>query len=1567
MADMFSNYDYIVEDGVIEKLKHKYCAGNVIPFIGAGLSTVFQMPSWGELLRQCQETLNCKKEMRDELAVRFEKHLGTFQYREAADILEEKYGDTALKQAVVELLKKGSENGGSLPDLWEITDNNYKDLGDGSLFKWFFTTNYERSLDHFIKGNFTSYSLRHDRPNMQEIFQANDRRYIFYLHGNCENPESIVLTSKDYKALYENNIYTSKFGLFGGTKSFLFLGFSLNDKDIYDLLKKHAMMFGGEHFIVTRDMDLAESLVKIRKEHQKDSENKFDESQNDFCVYPILLRGDSDYVGELRKFLRMLYQTPLIECLQKWVEEQRIRYDGIGEKRDISPYLISDVVFSDGEKKELMPLSGYIKHYCLYGQKKNFQLIAEGGMGKTVQLLKAAQELLETGTAIFYIPLYMLEDMTLDEFIAKKILKTPKLYKEFQKCKGPGYSINTQTIFILDGFNELSFNAQSNISTEVMELMNCDGIQILVAGREEISMLPLERLKLEPLRKENVQCYLKDAAPDNKSSMWKLLEIPMMAQLYKSTETYRNTKSHLPSKLSPFAWRTPVASRADILWNYLQSQYFNAIDMTKCFEYIVALEFAVCAIAWKMVNSHSFVVSRNRFNEWLREAMEDFDIKARSIQRISAIWDGLEDSWNCKDNFNHIQDTLLNKLNFLITSESCQEVYFCHQYLRDFLAAVYMKNEAQGKISSSPAWNEFMADKNVLNLLSELCTTDELLEIWKRQRQANQKSGFGDAPGYYASNWLETVKRKDVPLGTPDFSWQDLRNVRFTEDIKITPPFCFEHTLISRNTFLSDEHIREIRCAKWSPDGGRIATGSDDGAVKIWDSRNGSCLVTKVQNSVVRCVVWTPDGKHLVMGTSNGDICIWNMKEENCPHKPVNIGVAVESIEVLYRRDTWLLLVTVGQGFFLYDVINQKKQFIEIGRPDAVAVTHDFQFVIMSFYSTVAIWKVDSLLEGSNLNPLGIYKTPLRELKALVLLEEKNKLLAGEYEGSIFEFCLSDLLSGHPSAGEPKVQKLDSIGSLYKIERNPLTNQMAVSTFYGVMIWDEGFQNRLYENEMGIEINRKVLASWSPDGRRLLVQDRFNGEIDIIDFSMYQESIQLEPLIATNPWITGCYSWSPGGRYLACSSGSMILIWDLRRNVLVNRLNYSEEIIGNVMWSEDEKTIYFLGKRRYRRHRDFRSETSIKYTVTCFNLTTKKKKNCAECEWDERDHYRSFDSRAQFQLVHWSPDLKQVMLEHDERIYLMKLSDRSILSLAHAEAFKHRGIHAMMRWSQDSRYVIGVCDYQFYIIWDSKTGKIIEQNNINESHIKEFNRIGLLGYSNKIRTKHKYLKGKYILDISSRKKEYIYCQLNLELKETPAHILNVSFSHYVLDYETDDRKKEHVLSLDGNNIVVNAEESMPIYLCQSNQNKLLFCAPVHEILRFGIKWLNDDSIIQETETDVIVWNIQLGQVVKSFHKSNQNIQEYVISPYSDDFIGIQYAGPDKFECFWHGSFDGRNSMESVPFIKTFPLIGSTFHGAQFQDKELERAVYCSGGQLSESYTGNSTGCKRENSIFDPTS
>jgi WD40 repeat protein len=50
----------------------------------------------------------------------------------------------------------------------------------------------------------------------------------------------------------------------------------------------------------------------------------------------------------------------------------------------------------------------------------------------------------------------------------------------------------------------------------------------------------------------------------------------------------------------------------------------------------------------------------------------------------------------------------------------------------------------------------------------------------------------------------------------------------------------------------------------WSPDGSRIASGSDDSTVHVWDSRTGAVLSTLEGHSDrVTTVSWSPDGSRI--------------------------------------------------------------------------------------------------------------------------------------------------------------------------------------------------------------------------------------------------------------------------------------------------------------------------------------------------------------------------------------------------------------------------------------------------------------------------------------------------------------------------------------------------------------------------------------------------------------------------------------------------------------------------------------------------------------------------------
>ncbi|KAK3957075.1 hypothetical protein QBC32DRAFT_1799 [Pseudoneurospora amorphoporcata] len=78
-------------------------------------------------------------------------------------------------------------------------------------------------------------------------------------------------------------------------------------------------------------------------------------------------------------------------------------------------------------------------------------------------------------------------------------------------------------------------------------------------------------------------------------------------------------------------------------------------------------------------------------------------------------------------------------------------------------------------------------------------------------------------------------------------------------------------------------HRYSVRSVAFSPDGQRLASGSDDNTIKIWDPASGSCLQTlEGHRDSVRSVAFSPDGQRLASGSDDNTIKIWDPASGSC-------------------------------------------------------------------------------------------------------------------------------------------------------------------------------------------------------------------------------------------------------------------------------------------------------------------------------------------------------------------------------------------------------------------------------------------------------------------------------------------------------------------------------------------------------------------------------------------------------------------------------------------------------------------------------------------------------------
>jgi len=79
-------------------------------------------------------------------------------------------------------------------------------------------------------------------------------------------------------------------------------------------------------------------------------------------------------------------------------------------------------------------------------------------------------------------------------------------------------------------------------------------------------------------------------------------------------------------------------------------------------------------------------------------------------------------------------------------------------------------------------------------------------------------------------------------------------------------------------------HVDAIEIVEWAPDGMRIASGSQDKSVKVWNARDGSDVYTyrghiMDDNSIVFGVAWSPDGTRIASGSNVTTVQVWSAQD----------------------------------------------------------------------------------------------------------------------------------------------------------------------------------------------------------------------------------------------------------------------------------------------------------------------------------------------------------------------------------------------------------------------------------------------------------------------------------------------------------------------------------------------------------------------------------------------------------------------------------------------------------------------------------------------------------------
>jgi WD40 repeat protein len=311
-------------------------------------------------------------------------------------------------------------------------------------------------------------------------------------------------------------------------------------------------------------------------------------------------------------------------------------------------------------------------------------------------------------------------------------------------------------------------------------------------------------------------------------------------------------------------------------------------------------------------------------------------------------------------------------------------------------------------------------------------------------------------------------------------------------------------------------HTDTVKDVAWSPDGSRIASGGDDGTLRIWDAQTRVELLKiqahratyEAEYGVVK-LTWSPQGDRIATAAIEGNAKVWSAA--NGELITTFTGHSDEVWGVTWSPDgAWVASASKDGTVRVWDATNGVEKITHLGHTEGVR--------------SVA-WSLDG-----------------------------TQIATASDDGSA---CLWDA-----ETGEELFRFSGHTNAVFSVAWSPDGKRLVTAGEDGtVRIWDASTRMELSDIRLPSPVWQ---VSWSPDGKQLATT-RTDGLAQVWDAASGAEAFSLQGRAPENFNL----AWSPDGKWLASTVGTgySVRIWDASPFFMT--LSEDSGAIGWASWSPD--------------------------------------------------------------------------------------------------------------------------------------------------------------------------------------------------------------------------------------------------------------------------------------------------------------------------------------------------------------------------------------------------------------
>jgi WD40 repeat protein len=341
--------------------------------------------------------------------------------------------------------------------------------------------------------------------------------------------------------------------------------------------------------------------------------------------------------------------------------------------------------------------------------------------------------------------------------------------------------------------------------------------------------------------------------------------------------------------------------------------------------------------------------------------------------------------------------------------------------------------------------------------------------------------------------------------------------------------------------------LAPVQAVAFSPDGATVAAGSSDGTVQLWDAATQQELGTTMTAgpAAVRAVAFSPDGKVLAAGGEDGDVRLWDTATQGQSGATMATGAPVAALSFSGNGTTLATAEGDGSTELWSPATQQQTGAALAGRGSARVSALDFGagaglLATGDATGTITLWSAAGFHQSSAPVLVGTPESlAAAGGHAPAAFSARGGILAVSSERGTVR--LRNALTGRP-VGRP----IASHHAVTGLALSPDGTTLAVAGD-GIQLWSTATGHRiggpLHATAATAATAAAGPAAFSPDGR-LVAAIGSDGKARLWNVATQQQAGTAVALLISGRPARGALAFSPDGRTLATAADGSIRLWD---------------------------------------------------------------------------------------------------------------------------------------------------------------------------------------------------------------------------------------------------------------------------------------------------------------------------------------------------------------------------------------------------------------------------------------